>query len=280
MKKLTWPGLGFNEPQIMAILNVTPNSFSDGGVLYRSGVLIGTLVDRAAQALAAGASILDVGGESTRPGADSVQVEEELERVIPSIEALNARFDAVISVDTSTPEVMEAAQPAGAQLINDVRALTRPGALAAAVKTGLPVCLMHMQGTPQTMQAEPIYKNVVSDVLQWLLARAHVCQTAGLGRDQILIDPGFGFGKTLEHNVLLFHSLSQFIQAGYPVMVGVSKKAMIGQIIGRPVAQRIVGSAVASALAAQLGAAILRVHDVIETRDAMRVMQMLVQGQQ
>jgi|TARA_B110000305_G_C19464787_1_gene657060 dihydropteroate synthase len=280
MKKLTWPGLGFNEPQIMAILNVTPNSFSDGGVLYRSGVLIGTLVDRAAQALAAGASILDVGGESTRPGADSVQVEEELERVIPSIEALNARFDAVISVDTSTPEVMEAAQPAGAQLINDVRALTRPGALAAAVKTGLPVCLMHMQGTPQTMQAEPIYKNVVSDVLQWLLARADVCQTAGLGRDQILIDPGFGFGKTLEHNVLLFHSLSQFIQAGYPVMVGVSKKAMIGQIIGRPVAQRIVGSAVASALAAQLGAAILRVHDVIETRDAMRVMQMLVQGQQ
>ena len=280
MKKLTWPGLGFNEPQIMAVLNVTPNSFSDGGVLYRSGVLIGTLVDRAAQALAAGASILDVGGESTRPGADSVQVEEELERVIPSIEALNARFDAVISVDTSTPEVMEAAQPAGAQLINDVRALTRPGALAAAVKTGLPVCLMHMQGTPQTMQAEPIYKNVVSDVLQWLLARADVCQTAGLGRDQILIDPGFGFGKTLEHNVLLFHSLSQFIQAGYPVMVGVSKKAMIGQIIGRPVAQRIVGSAVASALAAQLGAAILRVHDVIETRDAMRVMQMLVQGQQ
>ena len=264
----------------MAILNVTPNSFSDGGVLYRSGVLIGTLVDRAAQALAAGASILDVGGESTRPGADSVQVEEELERVIPSIEALNARFDAVISVDTSTPEVMEAAQPAGAQLINDVRALTRPGALAAAVKTGLPVCLMHMQGTPQTMQAEPIYKNVVSDVLQWLLARADVCQTAGLGRDQILIDPGFGFGKTLEHNVLLFHSLSQFIQAGYPVMVGVSKNAMIGQIIGRPVAQRIVGSAVASALAAQLGAAILRVHDVIETRDAMRVMQMLVQGQQ
>ncbi|MDC1239519.1 dihydropteroate synthase [Litorivicinus sp.] len=280
MKKLTWPGLGFNEPQIMAILNVTPNSFSDGGVLYRSGVLIGALVDRAAQALAAGASILDVGGESTRPGADSVQVEEELERVIPSIEALNARFDAVISVDTSTPEVMEAAQPAGAQLINDVRALTRPGALAAAVKTGLPVCLMHMQGTPQTMQAEPIYKNVVSDVLQWLLARADVCQTAGLGRDQILIDPGFGFGKTLEHNVLLFHSLSQFIQAGYPVMVGVSKKAMIGQIIGRPVAQRIVGSAVASALAAQLGAAILRVHDVVETRDAMRVMQMLVQGQQ
>lgn len=264
----------------MAVMNITPDSFSDGGSLYRDRVDLDLVLAHAERCLSEGATILDVGGESTRPGAKPVSEAEELARVIPVIEGLASRFDAVISVDTSTPQVMIAAARAGARLINDVRALQREGALAAALEAGLPVCLMHMQGTPQTMQHRPDYDDAVSEVFQWLMHRIDVCLDAGFSADQLLIDPGFGFGKTLEHNIALFQHLDRFVQTGYPVLVGVSRKSMIGEITGRPVEQRATASAVAAAIAASHGAAILRVHDVSETRDAMIVMQTLTQGMQ
>jgi dihydropteroate synthase len=264
----------------MAVLNITPDSFSDGGKLFDKHASFDAILSHADHYLAEGATILDVGGESTRPGAAPVSESEELDRVVPVVEALSARFDAVISVDTSTPNVMIESAAHGARMINDVRALLREGAMAAALKTGLPVCLMHMQGTPQTMQNQPTYGDTVDDVYQWLMSRVDVCRDAGLIADQLLLDPGFGFGKTFEHNVALFRSLDRFIQSGYPVLVGVSRKTMIGEMTGRPVEQRVTGSAVAAAVAASHGAAILRVHDVAETRDAMAVMQTLTQGMQ
>jgi dihydropteroate synthase len=184
----------------------------------------------------------------------------------------------VISVDTSTPKVMTESALHGARMLNDVRALQREGAMTAALQTGLPVCLMHMQGTPQTMQNQPTYDDAVQDVYQWLMARIDTCLDAGFHADQLLLDPGFGFGKTLEDNIALFRSLDRFVQTGYPVLVGVSRKTMIGDMTGRPVEQRVTGSAVAAAVAASKGVAILRVHDVAETRDAMIVMQTLTQG--
>ena len=262
----------------MAVLNITPDSFSDGGTLYDGRVTLDTVLRYAEACLAEGATILDVGGESTRPGAAPVSEGEELDRVVPIIEALTARFDAVISVDTSSPKVMTESASQGARMINDVRALQRDGAMTAALQTGLPVCLMHMQGTPQTMQHQPTYDDAVLDVYQWLMARIDACLDAGFSSDQLLLDPGFGFGKTLEHNVALFRSLDRFVQTGYPVLVGISRKTMIGDMTGRPVQQRVTGSAVAAAVAASQGAAILRVHDVAETRDAMIVMQTLTQG--
>ncbi len=264
----------------MAILNITPDSFSDGGKFFDGQASLDAILSQADCYLAEGATILDVGGESTRPGAVPVSETEELDRVVPVVEALSARFDTVISVDTSTPNVMIESATHGARMINDVRALLREGAIAAALQTGLPVCLMHMQGTPQTMQNQPKYDDAVEDVYQWLITRVDVCRDAGFTRDQLLLDPGFGFGKTFEHNVALFKSLYRFVQSGYPVLVGVSRKNMIGDVTGRPVEQRVTGSAVAAALAASHGAAILRVHDVAETRDAMAVMQMLTQGMQ
>ncbi len=277
---LSWPDLGLSGPQIMAVLNVTPDSFSDGGRLFDSRPHLGHIVDQAALSVAEGATILDIGGESTRPGADPVSEDEELSRVVPVVEALASRFEAVLSVDTSTAVVMTEAAQAGARLINDVRALTRPGALEAALETGLPVSLMHMQGSPKTMQDNPTYHDPVAEVKAWLLERAEVCQVAGIKRNQILIDPGFGFGKTLAHNVALFQQMNQLIDTGYPVVVGVSRKSMIGEITGRPLAQRTVGSATAAAMAAMTGASVLRVHDVAETRDAMAVMRQLTQGMQ
>ena len=264
----------------MAVLNITPDSFSDGGKLFDGCAALDAVLLHAEACLAEGATILDVGGESTRPGAAPVSEGEELDRVVPVVEALTARFDAVISVDTSTPKVMTECASHGAQMINDVRALQRDGAMAAARQTGLPVCLMHMQGTPQTMQNKPSYDDAVHDVYQWLMARIDACLDAGFKADQLLLDPGFGFGKMLEHNVALFRSLDRFVQTGYPVLVGVSRKTMIGDLTGRPVEQRVTGSAVAAAIAASHGAAILRVHDVAETRDAMVVMQTLTQGMQ
>jgi dihydropteroate synthase len=264
----------------MAVLNITPDSFSDGGTFYDGRVTLDTVLQHAEACLAEGATILDVGGESTRPGAAPVSENEELERVIPVVEALAIRFDAVISVDTSTPRVMTESALQGAQMINDVRALQRDGAMTAAVQTGLPVCLMHMQGSPQTMQNQPTYYDAAQDVYQWLMARIDACLDAGFSADQLLLDPGFGFGKTLEHNVALFRSLDRFVQTGYPVLVGVSRKTMIGDITGRLIEQRVTGSAVAAAVAASQGVAILRVHDVAETRDAMIVMQTLTQGMQ
>ncbi|MBU25134.1 MAG: dihydropteroate synthase [Gammaproteobacteria bacterium] len=264
----------------MAILNITPDSFFDGGIFYTDRLRIDRVLKYAESCLSAGSSILDVGGESSRPGASAISVTEELERVIPVIEALRARFDAVISVDSSTPEVMLESAAAGAKIINDIRSLQQHGALEAALETGLPVCLMHMQGTPETMQKKPIYTDVVSEVLSWLILRVDACLKAGFTTNQLALDPGFGFGKTLEHNVTLFRGLVRFVQTGYPILVGVSRKTMIGEITGRPIEQRTTGSAMAAAIAASYGAAILRVHDVAETRDAVMMIQTLTQGMQ
>lgn len=274
-----WADLGFSGPQIMAILNTTPDSFSDGGSYFQNNALVLDDVLRAAEhALTEGASILDIGGESTRPGAAPITVQQELDRVLPVVEAVIREFGAVVSVDTSTPQVMQASAVAGAKLINDVRALSRAGALDAAVSTGLPVCLMHMQGSPETMQVNPSYTDPVAEVLDWLLVRARQCLAAGFSQGQILLDPGFGFGKTLAHNQALFRALPQFVASGFPILVGVSRKTMIGEITGRAVDQRAVASAVAAAMAASAGATIVRVHDVAATRDALRTFAALGAG--
>lgn len=275
---LVFDDLGLVGPQIMAVLNVTPDSFSDGGLLYSSGLLLDRVIDHAHGCVEAGARVLDVGGESTRPGAAPISVDEELSRVIPVIEALRQRFDVVISVDTSSPEVMREATSAGARLINDVRALSHAGAVEAALAANVPVCVMHMQGTPQLMQVDPKYSDPVSEVLQWLLNRADALLAQGFQRGQLVLDPGFGFGKTLRHNVALFQSLNAFVETGYPIVVGVSRKSMLGEITGRPVHERVVASAVAAAMAVSSGAALVRVHDVAATRDAILVMQTLTQG--
>ena len=264
----------------MAVLNITPDSFSDGGELYAGGPALDAVLRHAESCLAEGATLLDVGGQSTRPGSVFISENEELDRVIPVIEALISRFDAVVSVDTSTPQVMIESASAGARLINDVMALQREGAMTAALEAGLPVCLMHMKGTPKTMQNQPTYDDALNEVYQWLMIRIDACLGAGFGMDQLLLDPGFGFGKTLQHNIALFRGLDRFVRTGYPVMIGVSRKTMIGDMTGRPVEQRITGSAVAAAIAASQGVAIVRVHDVAETRDAMIVMQTLKQGMQ
>ena len=265
--------LDLAQPQVMGILNTTPDSFSDGGSYYQFDRLsLDHVLKRAEQMLDQGARIIDVGGESTRPGAAIVAEQEELDRVVPVVEALVTRFDALVSVDTSRPSVIREAAKAGASLINDVRALEREGALQAAVETGLPVCLMHMQGQPETMQFRPEYRDVLNEVCQYLQARAAACIAAGISADQILFDPGFGFGKTLTHNFALLQQLQQFKQMGYPLLVGMSRKSMIGQLLNRPVDQRLAGSLALALIAAQKGAAIIRVHDVAETVDALRVL--------
>jgi len=255
----------------MGILNVTPDSFSDGGKLYSSErVDLSKTLAAVETMLNEGADIIDVGGESTRPGAAEVSVQEELDRVIPVLEAIKSRFDTVVSVDTSTAEVIAEAAKKGAGLLNDVRALRRDGALQAAAATELPICLMHMQNQPKTMQVAPVYDDVVKDVLDFLADRTMVCEAAGIRRDRILIDPGFGFGKTLAHNLQLFKAIDQFVASGHPVLVGVSRKSMIGQMLGIDAPdERVIGSVALAMLAAQRGAAILRVHDVKETKQAL-----------
>ena len=260
--------------RVMGILNTTPDSFSDGGLWADTT----RAMDHALAMVAAGADIIDVGGESTRPGARPVGVQEEMDRVLPVVEALAARTTATISVDTSKPEVMTAAVAAGAGLINDVFALQQEGALEAAAGLGVPVCLMHMQGRPRDMQVEPDYDDVVSEVHTFLSQRARVCQAAGIQRERILIDPGFGFGKTLEHNLALFRALPEFCRGEYAVLVGVSRKSMLGALTGKPVADRLVASVTAALLAARHGVAVVRVHDVAETVEALRVMQSLETG--
>ena len=257
----------------MGILNVTPDSFSDGGNLYSARRLdLSKTLSAVEQMLADGADIIDIGGESTRPGAVSVTTQQELDRVIPVLEAVVERFDALVSVDTSTAAVMVEATAKGASLINDVRALSRDGALQAAAQAQLPVCLMHMQNQPKTMQIEPSYTDVVAEVLAFLEERTTTCTQAGMASDQIILDPGFGFGKTLAHNLSLFNAIDQFVETGHPVLVGVSRKAMIGQVLGIEQAdQRLIGSVAMALLAAQRGAAILRVHDVLETKQAIDV---------
>ncbi|MEP1469679.1 MAG: dihydropteroate synthase [Halieaceae bacterium] len=253
----------------MGVINTTPDSFSDGGSLYSNQQLnLERAFERACEMTAAGATILDIGGESTRPGATAVPLEVELDRVIPLLERVVAELEVVVSVDTSSPQVMQAASAAGAGLINDVRALTREGALAAAAATGLPICLMHIQGEPQTMQAAPVYEDVVAEVGDYLSARVQTCEQAGIARNRLLIDPGFGFGKTVAHNLQLLQGLPQLVAMGLPILVGLSRKSLIGKILGRDMDQRLPASLALAVMAAERGAAIIRTHDVAETADA------------
>jgi dihydropteroate synthase len=251
----------------MGVLNVTPDSFSDGG---RHAAPDAALA-RARAMVAEGAAIIDVGGESTRPGAQPVGEAQELERVLPVIERIRAELDCVVSIDTSKPGVMRAACAAGAGLVNDVMALRAPGAIEAARDAGAAVCLMHMQGEPRTMQQAPRYGDVVREVRQFLAARVAACEQGGLARDRIVVDPGFGFGKTLEHNLQLLGALDRIAPAGVPVLVGVSRKSMFGQLLDRPVGEREAGGLAAAALAAWQGARVVRTHDVRATMDALKV---------
>jgi len=251
----------------MGILNVTPDSFSDGGAWCAPAAA----QVRALALAAAGADLIDVGGESTRPGAQPVPLAEELARVIPVVTALSAAVAVPISVDTSKPEVMRQAVAAGAGLINDVCALRAPGALDTAARLGVPVCLMHMAGDPATMQSAPAYGDVVAEVLAFLAVRVDACRAAGIPRERLLIDPGFGFGKTLAHNLALLARLEAFTELGVPVLVGLSRKSMVGALTGRAPGERLAASLAAALLAVERGALILRVHDVAETRDALRV---------
>lgn len=259
--------LALDRPRIMGIVNVTPDSFSDGGALADAEAAISRALELAGQ----GADILDIGGESTRPGATAVSAEEELQRVIPVIEGLRDRCPLPISIDTSKPEVMRAAVAAGAGMINDIYALGRDGAMDVVAALGVPVCLMHMQGEPATMQDDPCYDDVVAEVHAFFTQRLFACQMAGVDRKKIIVDPGFGFGKTLEHNLRLLRQLSKLVELGVPVLAGLSRKGMIGTITGREMDERVVGSAVAALIAVQNGAAIVRVHDVAATRDALKV---------
>ncbi|MDF5893055.1 dihydropteroate synthase [Pseudomonas syringae pv. syringae] len=252
---------------VMGILNATPDSFSDGG---RYSQLDAAL--RHAEAMVqAGATLIDIGGESTRPGARPVSASEEVERVAPLVEVIARELDVIISVDTSTPEVMLATAGLGAGLINDVRSLQRPGALEAAASTGLPVCLMHMLDEPGTMQNDPHYDDLVGEVCAFLAERMKQCVAAGIGQQQIILDPGFGFAKTLEHNLSLFKHMEALHALGRPLLVGVSRKSMIGAVLGRPVDQRLSGGLALAVLAMAKGARILRVHDVAETADVVRM---------
>ncbi len=266
--------LDLSSPAVMGILNLTPDSFSDGGRFTDSD----RAIRHALAMVNEGAAIIDIGGESTRPGAESVTVQQELDRVMPVVEALVAELPVPVSVDTSKPEVMQAAISAGAGMINDVMALRSPGAIDAVRDTGnVALCLMHMQGEPRTMQKNPVYGDVVSDVRNFLLERAVACERAGIKRPRILLDPGFGFGKTLEHNIALLKNIDLLAGEGYPLLVGISRKSMIGQLLGDvPVDQRLQGSVAAAVIAAMKGANILRVHDVRETVDALKIVEALL----
>lgn len=255
-------------PLVCGILNVTPDSFSDGGS-YRDHDVA---VEHGLRLIDEGADIVDIGGESTRPGSHPPSLAEEIDRVVPVVQRLARRTDTPLSVDTSRPEVMRAAVRAGATLINDVRALRYPGAVETAAELGVPVCLTHMLRPPHLMQQDPSYVDVVAEVAEFLRDRMAACVEAGIPRDHVVIDPGFGFGKTLEHNLALLRSLRVFAELGVPVMAGLSRKAMLGQLTGRPVEERAAASVTAAVLVAQRGAKILRVHDVAATTDALRVL--------
>ena len=271
--------LDLSKPAVMGVLNITPDSFSDGGnVFSQAQVDPSKVLTTVSKMIDDGADIIDLGGESTRPGAKPVSVQQELDRVIPVLNSLTANFDSVFSVDTSTPEVMKEAASAGAHIINDVRALRREGALDAAFETGLPVCLMHMQNQPKNMQDNPEYRDVLAEVLEFLSERRQQCLNLGMQADQILLDPGFGFGKTLAHNLSLFNGLSTMAKESHPILVGLSRKSMIGQILDADVNDRLIGSVTMALLAAQAiygadGSAILRVHDVKETKQALNIWQ-------
>ncbi len=254
-------------PAVMGVLNITDDSFSDGG-RYRS---LDAAVTHGLAMVEAGAQFIDVGGESTRPGAQPVPLQQELDRVLPVIEALAARVDVVLSVDTMKPAVMTAAVAAGAGMVNDVQALQAPGALEAVVATRAAVCLMHMQGTPRSMQESPHYEDVVAEVGAFLRQRAEACRAAGIDAARIVLDPGFGFGKTAEHNLQLLAGLPGIAAGSYPVLIGLSRKSMLGKLTGRPVAERLAGSLALHSIGTLHGASIIRTHDVKETMDAVAV---------
>ncbi|MDK2602011.1 dihydropteroate synthase [Vibrio vulnificus] len=263
--------LDLSFPVVMGILNVTPDSFSDGG---QFNALDAALV-QAERMIAAGVSIIDIGGESTRPGAPEVSLEEELKRVIPAIQAIRQKHDVWISIDTSKAEVMKQAIEAGADLINDVRALQEPGALVVAAKAQVPICLMHMQGQPRSMQHNPSYQDVLKEVSEFLEERVAACEEAGIAKELLILDPGFGFGKTIEHNYHLLAHLEAFHQLGLPILAGMSRKSMVFKLLNKKPAECMVASVTCATIAAMKGAQIIRVHDVEETVEAMRVIQMM-----
>lgn len=279
MHKFTLGGrqIDLSTPVCMGIVNVTPDSFSDGSLFNKDkpsnhfNVDVAKVLKTVASMVAEGAQFIDVGGESTRPGANPVSVTEELDRVIPVIEAVRENFDICISVDTSSPQVMQAAVQAGAELVNDVRALTRKDAVATVASSGAGACLMHMQGKPASMQEKVSYTNVLDEVFQFLELRVQACVDGGIEKSRLLVDPGFGFGKSLEHNFEILKNLSKFSSLGLPVLVGVSRKSMIGGVTNRPVDQRVFGSVAATMAALSGGAKIVRSHDVGATMDAIRV---------
>ncbi|CFQ86011.1 dihydropteroate synthase [Yersinia enterocolitica] len=261
--------LDLSHPQVMGILNVTPDSFSDGG--HHNN--LDKALQHAQLMLSAGATLIDIGGESTRPGAAEVSEQEELDRVVPVVEALASRFDIWLSVDTSKASVIAESARAGAHLINDIRSLQEPGALDAAVKTGLPVCLMHMQGQPQSMQQSPHYDNLLADINQFFEHHIERCVAAGIAKNKLLLDPGFGFGKNLAHNYQLLARLAELHHFELPLLVGMSRKSMVGQLLNVPPQQRVIGSVACAVIAAMQGAQIIRVHDVKETVEAMRIVE-------
>jgi dihydropteroate synthase len=266
--------LDLSEPVVMGILNVTPDSFSDGGRFNR----IEAALARVREMIDEGVGIIDVGGESTRPGSPSVGQQEELDRVMPVIEAIRKISDLPISIDTTKPAVMRAACAAGAHLVNDVNGLRATGALQAVRDTGAAVCLMHMQGEPRTMQQQPHYDHVVREVTEFLEERVLACEAAGVSRECIVLDPGIGFGKNLDHNLALLGQIRQLLRLGLPVLIGVSRKSMFQQLLGRKVSERLPASLAAAALAVWQGAAIIRVHDVRATADAIRVVRAIQQS--
>ena len=268
--------IDLSSPVCMGIINATPDSFSDGSEFASAKVShfvvdVDKVLGRVKILIDEGARIIDIGGESTRPGAVDVSVEEELARVIPLIEAIRNNFDVCISVDTSSAVVMSEAINAGAELINDIRALTNPETLAVIANSKAAICLMHMQGQPRTMQEEYHYENVVTDVIDFLKQRIEACENAGINKERLLVDPGFGFGKSLEHNFQLLRNLTQFSALKLPVLVGLSRKSMIGRLVNRPPRERVAGTLAATVLALENGALIVRTHDVAATVDAIRV---------
>ncbi|WP_265473627.1 dihydropteroate synthase [Mergibacter septicus] len=265
-----------SRPQIMGILNVTPDSFSDNGKFFN----LDSALFHVEKMLNAGADIIDIGGESTRPQASVISLQQELDRVLPIIEAITQRFDCLISIDTSKAEVMQQAIALGADMINDIRALQQPNALETATRLNVPVCLMHMQGTPQTMQHNPQYQDVVTEVETWLITRATQCIAAGIKPDNIILDPGLGFGKTVQHNYQLLKHCQRFSALGFPVLIGLSRKSMLGAVLNKTVEQRLIGSISGALLAAVNGAKILRVHDVAETVEAIKIFEAMTLADQ
>jgi len=261
--------LDLTSPKVMGILNVTPDSFSDGGFFAN----IDKAMQQAEKMVQQGAAIIDIGGESTRPGAFDVSVQNELDRVIPIIEKINKNVDCWISIDTNKARVMQEAVNAGADLINDIRALQDEGALEIAAQANVPVCLMHMQGMPRTMQSAPEYGNLLEEVKTFLLQRVAACIEAGIRKENIILDLGFGFGKQLRHNFQLLAATKEFVALGYPLLTGVSRKSMFGQLLNRDINNRLAGSLAGALIALQQGSQIIRVHDVAETVDIIRVLQ-------